>query len=70
MEPIYLGILGETTLTTWAAARRIFPQKVTHDHNGWDYLLEFPPLRGELCPTRETESLQYFPVSFKLRLIR
>ncbi len=51
MEPIYLGVRGETTLAAWAAARRILPHKVTYDQNGWDYLLEFPPPRRETLPT-------------------
>ncbi|HWM89419.1 MAG TPA: hypothetical protein VN493_01485 [Thermoanaerobaculia bacterium] len=50
MEQTYLGALGESTLTTWATARRILPQKVTYDQNGWDYLLEFPPLWGSTLP--------------------
>src|SRR4051795_2534936 len=50
MEQIYLGALGESTLATWATARRIFPQRVTHDQNGWDYLLEFPPPGGNTLP--------------------
>lgn len=50
MEQTYLGALGESTLTTWATARRILPQRVTYDQNGWDYLLEFPPLWGNTLP--------------------
>jgi hypothetical protein len=50
MEQTYLGALGENTLATWATARRILPQRVTHDQNGWDYLLEFPPSGGNTLP--------------------
>ena len=46
-----LGALGESTLTTWAAARGIAAQKVTHDRTGWDYLLEFPSTRSTKLPT-------------------
>lgn len=51
MEQTYLGVLGENTLATWAAAMRILPQRVTHDQNGWDYLLEFPPPQETTLPT-------------------
>ena len=45
-----LGALGESTLTTWAAARGINAQRVTKDSSGWDYLLEFPTRRNREFP--------------------
>jgi hypothetical protein len=45
-----LGVLGESTLTTWAAARGINAQRVTKDSSGWDYLLELPSRRASEFP--------------------